>query len=167
MTTSSPSPTTRLTGAAARLVATLALACAAIALTFAFAASPQASAQTRKTGCVTHAKQGHHTCSASKKGHKRHGKSGSKGKAHHAKHAVKHKAGAPGATGAASAASCSDGTNATLDGEGSFTCANGSEAGCEEGFAPVISSDGSTLLCEPATEANEGEEANEGGEEEG
>jgi hypothetical protein len=163
-TTISPSPTTRLTGAAGRPVATLALACAVIALTFAFAASPQASAQTRKTGCVTHAKQGHHTCSASKN-RKHDGKSGSKSKAHHAKHAVKHRASAPGATGEASAASCSDGTNAILDGEGSFTCANGSEAGCEEGFTPVASSDGSTLLCEP--EANEGEEANEGGEAEG
>lgn len=62
-------------------------------------------------------------------------------------------AGSPGTT-------CSNGVNATLNEEGTFACTSGSEPGCQEGFAPVVADEGSTLVCEP-------EQTEVGGEEEG
>jgi hypothetical protein len=161
-------------GVRARLVATVALAM--VALVFALVVSQQASAQAHKAACAptsTHATHVSYTCSTSKS-HKGHRKG--KPKSHHAKHATgKHHTArkstgqAPNAAGdeAVSATSCSDGTNATANEEGGFTCANGSEPGCAEGLNPALSSDGSMLLCEP--EANDGEGGEEtltGGEEE-
>ncbi|HEV3318216.1 MAG TPA: hypothetical protein VG053_00595 [Solirubrobacteraceae bacterium] len=121
-----------------------------------------AGAQAHKAACsTTRVKHGSHACSSAK-GHKHKAKA----EAHHkhaagARHALsRSKASIPApAPGGSSAATCSDGVNATLDEEGTFACAGGAEPGCREGFAPVVSGDGSTLVCEP--------EASEGGEEEG
>ena len=153
----------RLSGAPTRLVATATL----VLVTVAFTASQQASAQAHKTACATHARHGSHACSTSKgsgKGDRRHARGKSKVGTHHAKH---HGAGGKDQSQGevTSKATCSDGTDPAPAGEGAFTCTDGSEPGCEEGFNPVASSDGSTLLCKPETgggeEAEEPEEAEE------
>jgi hypothetical protein len=162
-----PSSPTYPAGVSTRLLAIAALMLAAIALLFAFAASQQASAaRAHKAACAAisphrvYAKNHHlNACAARKGSHgKGHKKSGSGGKsktgAHHAKHAArKHRTTAtgpaPNTPGGYTAASCSNGTNATAGEESGFICANGTEPGCPEGFVPAISSDGSTLLCEP------------------
>jgi hypothetical protein len=112
-----------------------------------------AGAQAHKAACsAAHAKHGPHACAPSK-GHKHKAKIEA-----HRKHASDSRrtsaqgtvqippapapSGSPGAT-------CSDGVNATLNEEGTFACTNGAEPGCQEGFAPVVSGDGSTLICEP------------------
>lgn len=125
-----------------------------------------AGAQAHKAACfATHTKHGPHACSPAK-GHKHKVKT----EAHH-KHATGSRqapaqgkvqtppapapVGSPGSPGA----TCSDGVNATLDEEGNFACANGAEPGCQEGFTPVVSGDGSTLICEPEpSEAGSNEE---------
>ncbi|MGA8363974.1 MAG: hypothetical protein WB709_05590 [Solirubrobacteraceae bacterium] len=112
-----------------------------------------AGAQAHKAACsAAHAKHGPHACAPSKF-HKHKAKI----EAHH-KHANdSRRTSAQGivqtppalAPGGSSGATCSDGINATLNEEGTFACANGAEPGCQEGFAPVVASDASTLICEP------------------
>lgn len=131
--------------------------------------SHSAGAKAHKAACsTTHTKRGSHTCS-SFKGHKHGAKTGA-----HRRHATgsRHvpaqgKVQTPSGTssgpsgpapGGSSGATCSDGVNATLDEEGSFACANGAEPGCREGFAPVVSGDGSTLICEPELSETSGDE---------
>jgi hypothetical protein len=122
-------------------------------------------ARAHKAACAaTHTRRGSHACSPAK-GHKHRTKTD----AHH-KHAIGSRStpaaqskaptpsapvpsGSPGTT-------CSNVLNATLDEEGTFACAAGGEPGCQEGFAPVVADDGSTLVCEP-------EQVEAGGEEEG
>ncbi len=165
-------------GTSLRRLTPRALTVAAVACAFAVSASVRADAQTHrgavqhahgaaahalKAACSTHAKHaGSHSCSPAK-AHKHRAKAQAHRK--HAPGALLHAPvqegkvptssstpdGSPGAT-------CSDGLDATLDEEGSFACVNGAEPGCQEGFAPVVAGDGSTLICEP--------EADEAGEEE-
>ncbi len=146
----------------------LALAATALALTF--SVPQQAGARTAGAACVTtstRAGRDSRPCAPDKT--KRHRKS-KRSHSHHSKRHGKHGANAgPGAGSepdqpAAVQASCSDGTNATASGDGSFICASGSEPGCPEGFAPIVADGGSTLLCE--SEAGSGEEAEEEVEEE-
>ncbi len=112
---------------------------------------------------TTHAKHGSHAC-APAKGHKHKTKTEA-----HRKHAAgshhtpsQGKAQTPPAPGpgGSSGTTCPDGLNATLNEEGTFSCASGGEPGCQEDFAPVVAGDGSTLVCEP-------EPGEAGGEEEG
>jgi hypothetical protein len=121
-------------------------------------------ARAHKAACAAaHTKRGSHACSPAK-GHKHRTKTA----AHHKQASGSHNApaqgkaqtppapvpsGSPGTT-------CANGLNATLDEEGTFACAGGGEPGCQEGFAPVVANDGSTLVCEP-------EQVEAGGEEEG
>jgi hypothetical protein len=172
-----PSFATYLSGAFTRLFASGALTFAAVVVcAFALCVSPQADAQTHRGGarhahgaiahalkaaCSTHAKHsGSHSC-APPKAHKH----GAKAEAHR-KHAIgslhapaQGKASTPAPTlGGSSGATCSNGVNATLDEEGSFACSNGAEPGCQEGFAPAVSGDGSTLVCEPELSEAGGEE---------
>jgi hypothetical protein len=170
-----------------RLLTSGALILAAAVLVLAFCAPSQAGAQTRRTGAHTHgasarvhkahshgagararkascasahAKRGARTCSAKGHGHK------TKTAAHH-KHATgsRHAQGpgkvrspAPAAPAGSPGTTCPDGVNATLDEEGSFACAGGAEPGCQEGFSPVVSDDGSTLICESEQNEAGGEE---------
>jgi len=55
------------------------------------------------------------------------------------------------ADSASSAAICPNGAVAT--GDGSFRCEDGSEPTCEDGTIPVLSGDGSTLVCSAAARA--------------
>jgi hypothetical protein len=112
-----------------------------------------AGAQAHKAACsATRAKHGPHACAPSK-AHKHKAKIG----AHHKHASGSRRTSAQGtvqtpsapAPGGSPGATCSDGVNATLDEEGTFACANGAEPVCQEGFAPVVSGDGSTLICEP------------------
>ncbi len=155
-------------GARPRPLTAISLALAAIALALTFTAPQQAGARPARAACVTtstHAGHASRPCAPGKA--KRHHKS-KPSRRHHAKRHGKHGANAgPGAGSgqpAAVQASCSDGTNATASGDGSFTCTNGSEPGCGEGFAPVVANGGSTLLCE--SESGSSEEAEEEVEEE-
>jgi hypothetical protein len=174
-----PSFATYLSGLTARLFAWGVMAIATVAFAFAFCVSSQAGAQTHghraavqthrvsahahKAACATHARHGSHACSPGKP---RKHKAKSEARHTHAtgsRHApVQSKAQTPPAATSAGSpgTTCPDGVNATLDEEGSFACAGGAEPGCQEGFSPVVSDDGSTLVCEP--EQNEA-----GGEEEG
>jgi hypothetical protein len=120
-----------------------------------------ASARAHDAACsTTHAKHGSHAC-AFAKGHKHKAKAEGRHKhatgSRHVSSQDKVSTPAP-APGGASGATCSDGVNATLDEEGTFACANGAEPGCQEGFAPVVSGDGSTLVCEPEPSEAGGEE---------
>jgi hypothetical protein len=157
MTSSHPSAC--LPGARVWALTTTLLVLSAIAV--ALALPQQAGARARNAACTpTHARAGHgsRTCSAASKD-RRH----RKGKAlrHRAKPTGRRRlaTGADGAPGASAdaEASCPNGVDATASGEGSFTCADGSEPGCVEGFAPVVSSDGSKLLCEPESSDGAGE----------
>jgi len=47
---------------------------------------------------------------------------------------------------------CSDGSSATMGGEGAFACANGSEPQCPEPTFLTLSENGSTLVCEASEE---------------
>jgi hypothetical protein len=83
-------------------------------------------------------------------------------KRHHPAHArPKHRSHTPSAPGAQaaeapSAAVCDDGSAPFASEEGSFSCEDGSAPECEPGLVEVLSSDGSTLLCEaPAGEEPE------------
>jgi hypothetical protein len=164
-----------------------AVALATIVLIFAFAVTGQAGARMHRTACVhssgSHVAHGSHKCPAGRGG-KGHAKSG-KPRRHHSKrdiasgrHAANKGAGSdPGAVGAnpgtgsnpgamnapgageeAAESSCADGTNAAVDGAGTFVCADGSEPSCAEGMAPMASNDGATLLCVPEEEGEEEEE---------
>lgn len=122
-----------------------------------------AGAQAHKAACsATHAKHGSHACSPSK-GHKHQTKT----ETHH-KHATGSRhipaqgkvqtPQSPGPAGRSPGTTCSDGLDATLDEDGTFACSNGGEPNCQEGFSPVVSSDGSTLICEPEPSEAAGEE---------
>jgi hypothetical protein len=123
-----------------------------------------ARVRAHKAACVAaHTRRDSHACSPAK-GHKHR----TKPEAHH-RHAIGSRH-APAVQGKAPTlpapvsnspgTTCSNGLNATLNEEGSFACAGGGEPGCQEGFAPVVAEDGTTLVCEP-------EQADAGGEEEG
>ena len=112
-----------------------------------------AGAQAHKAACsAAHAKHGPHVCAPSKV-HKHKAKI----EVHHKHASDSRRPSAQGivqtppapAPGGSPGATCSNGINATLNEEGTFACVNGVEPGCQEGFAPVVASDGSTLICEP------------------
>ncbi len=128
----------------------------------------QTMAQARKAVCTssstTHSKRGAHACAQSKHTFRSHGKSKKsharvKARVHHAKHAVPTAKHADGKKPAAAdrtkppagtspiPAICEDGSAPTREASGSFSCDDESEPGCESGSTPVLSSDGSTLLC--------------------
>lgn len=148
-----------------RALAATTLALAALSSPVAAAAAPQRAGARSAAACVTamaHTGHGSRSCALGKVKHRNKRKPN---RSHHSKRADKHGAdtgsGIEAGTGASSPrptieASCSDGSDATVAGNGSFVCANGSEPGCGEGFAPVVSSDASTMLCE--REAGSGEE---------
>ena len=125
------------------------------------ARSHGAGAQARKASCASaHPKHSARTCSAKSHKHK------TKTEAHrkhatgslHAQAPGKVRSPAPATPAVSPGATCPDGVNATLDEEGSFACAGGAEPGCQEGFSPVVSDDGSTLVCEPEQNEAGGEE---------
>lgn len=131
------------------------------------ARSHSAGARAQKAACVAaaHAKHGSHACSLAK-GHKPKPKTKTEG---HHKHATgghrtppqgKAQTSPASGPGASPGTTCSEGLDATLNEEGTFSCAGGGEPGCQEGFAPVVAGDGATLVCEP-------EPGEAGGEEEG
>jgi len=70
-----------------------------------------------------------------------------KAKRRHAKHVKK---AAQPATTDATAALCDNGAAPYPTGNGSFSCADGSEPGCEDGFLAAPSASGSALVCAPA-----------------
>jgi hypothetical protein len=146
-------------------------------LALALALSPQAGARARGAACTHSAQEGHprgtHSClgagDAGRSSH-RHGKSHAHSRTgrHHPKHGSGHHGGAQsggrhtnevgtggeeGGSGEAQApgpleALCEDGSAPEAEGGGTFTCEDGSEPSCAEGLEPVLSSDGSQLLCE-------------------
>lgn len=154
-----------------------------LALTFGFSAQADAHARARqlhvhrlhghahahgigpkahRAACAgTHSRHGAHACSSVKE--HRH-KTGSQVHRRHTTSDSRHisppstvQTPAPVALGGPTGTTCPDGHNATLDEEGGFACGDGAEPGCQEGFAPVIASDGSTLVCEPEAKEDDGE----------
>ncbi len=111
--------------------------------------APSFAHHARATHASTKSKtKGHHAK------HKHHGK---KGKKH--KTAAKHQAAhvqAPALTPAV----CEDGSRPVNEGEGGFSCANGSEPVCANGAEPSPAHGGSKLLCPaPSKSTTEWEEA--------
>ena len=156
-----------LVGGATRFALTTVLVLATVALVFAFAASSQASAQGTQERLHDPHRRDSHTCSASK-GHKGHVKGRSKTGTRRAEHHAANKgAGREAQVGRRRRALRSDLLGDAYERRRrrrrTFTCANGSEPGCAEGFTPVVSADGAALLCEP--EAINGSEAGDGEEE--
>jgi hypothetical protein len=138
------------------LTAILALALSLATLVVVLVCSPQALARTRKAACSsTHtvrpkghsracAQSRHASRSARRSKAHAHGKV----KGHHARHAAKKKA----KKGAKSQvkqvpAVCEDASAPARESEGFFTCADESEPVCRNGSIPVLSSNGSTLVC--------------------
>jgi hypothetical protein len=129
-----------------RLTSALTLLACAIALAAALIGPAQTLAQThRAVSCpsaTSHAKARHgaHTCA----------RSSHKAKGHHRKHRSKHalaKAPQQGVPTALPAAYCEDGAAPVRAGDGSFSCADGSEPECEDGVEPTPSSNGKSLVC--------------------
>lgn len=123
-----------------------------------------ARTRAHKAACAAaHVRRGSHACSPGK-GHKHRTKTDASHKhATGSRHtSVQGKAQTPAASApsGSSGTTCANGLNATLDEEGTFACTGGGEPGCQEGFAPVVADDGTTLVCEP-------EQVEAGGEEEG
>ena len=124
-------------------------------------ALPAASvARAHKSNChaasTTHSKHADRKCS--RPAHKA---KPTHAKRHHPAHArPKHKSHTPTTTGTeesegAGEALCADGSAPFASEEGTFACEDGSAPECAAGLVEVISSDGSTLLCE----ASVGEES--------
>ena len=105
------------------------------------------AAKTPKTSCVSRssAKAKHNTHRAACPVRKHKGRA--KVKRHRAKHALKAK---QHTTTAATSALCDNGTEPQSAGNGAFSCADGSEPGCESGLEAAPSASGSTLVCVPA-----------------
>lgn len=122
-------------------------------------------ARAHKACATSHGKHGgSHACSPAK-GHKHDGKKAKDHREHasgsrHTPTQSKVQTPPTPAPAESPGTTCSSGVDATLNEEGTFTCASGGEPGCQEGFAPVVADEGSTLVCEP-------EQAEVGGEEEG
>jgi hypothetical protein len=139
-----------------------AMATVAVLLTL----TPQTLAQARKAACssstTSHAKRSAHACAQSKRtsksSHKSKTHSHPKGNGHHVKHGVKPASPTKSAIGAKAPAAtsltpatCEDSSAPVRAGDGSFSCDDESEPGCESGSAPTLSSDRSTLICNVAT----------------
>lgn len=140
-----------------RLTQLPALAVLLAVLVMALLGPSQTLAQARKVACspsATHTKAGRRARVCVRSSHK--------GKAHHAtkrdaKHAVDKKA--PKASSPAPAtvaAYCEDGSAPVRAGDGSFSCADGSEPECEGGATPRPSRNGKRLVCPVATEGEAG-----------
>ncbi len=129
----------------------------------------QTLAQTRKPSCTTSSARtgGRHTsrkCTQSPR------KTGGKTQARHAakrhsKHATAGKTHKRAPSAPAPAAKCEDASAPVRAGDGSFSCADGSEPACEDGATPTPSGNGKSLVCpisnesEPSSVEAECEEA--------
>jgi len=135
---------------APRLALALTLTATLSVLGTALLGPAQTLAQTRRAACSTgaHAKSRHagaHACAQSShklKAGKRHGKHSSTKKTS--------RTGSPGSQ--AVAALCQDGSAPVRGGDGSFSCADGSEPTCEDGATPTSTRNGKSLLCPAASE---------------
>jgi hypothetical protein len=146
MTTSfCPRRLTALLGpAAAFAVATLVVALVLPA--GALARAPKPSSAAHKASCVSgsaRAKRRARACAGSK--HK--GKSHHASKRHHAKRSVKQTGSTAPAGASQVPARCEDGSPPLRVKDGSFSCFDGSEPGCEGNSIPKRSSSGAALLC--------------------
>jgi hypothetical protein len=143
-----------------RFASALTLAVFLAVLVAALLGPSQSLAQTHKLACAhARAKRSAQACV----------QSAHRGKARHAsKHRGKHTlANAPSETlPALAAASCEDGSAPVREGNGSFSCADGSEPECEDGSTPTRSGNGKSLLCpvigEAGPESSEAAECEEG-----
>lgn len=114
----------------------------------------QTLAQTHKPACSTAAhakKRSAHACTQPSHKVKTEARHAAK---RHTKHTSKKtgKAGTP-ASQAAVAAQCEDGSAPVRAGDGSFSCADGSEPECESGATPTPSRNGKSLLCPTPAES--------------
>jgi hypothetical protein len=130
----------------------LALSLSVIAMAL-FGAS-QTLAQTHKAACSTAAhakKRSAHACTQPSHKVKTEARHAAK---RHTKHTSKKtgKAGTP-VSQAAVAAQCEDGSAPVRAGDGSFSCADGSEPECESGATPTPSRSGKSLLCPAPAES--------------
>lgn len=140
----------------------LAAALVLLALAMPLALSPQASAQTRKGACkpsaAHHVKHGAQACAKPRHKTRPHARANTRGR--HAKHKPARSGHRPTAkpqtVAGRIAAACEDGSTPQLEGDGSFSCGDGSEPGCESGAATTPSGDGSTLLCDSSPASSSG-----------
>jgi hypothetical protein len=80
-------------------------------------------------------------------------RSGHRHRLHKKKKPAQQGAGAPVAAAAPAPAACEDGSRPRSDGEGAFSCGDGSEPSCGNGADPVLSSSRAKLVC-PAPPAS-------------
>ena len=143
------------------LTAVLALALSIVAIVAVLVLSPQALAHGHKAACsssATHSKHGARACVQSRraaKSHKRKAHARPKVKGHHSKHAAttnkttKKKAKSPTGT-IQTPAVCEDGIVPVRESDGFFSCDDESEPGCENGSTPMLTPNGTKLICGPA-----------------
>jgi hypothetical protein len=161
--------------------AILVAALAAAALVVVLALSPAAGAHARGAACThpaaRHSDRDTHSCAGvegtDRSGHRSKLHDREKSGRHRTKHRPKRTASAEGGEGAEEAseggeegvevlgserqpggapeALCEDGSAPEAEGSGAFACEDGSEPACAGGLRPVVSADGSQLLCEAAS----------------
>jgi hypothetical protein len=147
----------------ARPLPALALLLAALAALLCRPAA--APAKAARSACSTTSAGTKHVRACAGRAHS--GRSHAKAKGHRSGHrhrinkkkSSRHSSGAP-ATAALTPATCEDGSRPHSEGEGTFSCGDGSEPVCTSGAEPLASSNGARLVCPaPAAGAVEWNEA--------
>jgi hypothetical protein len=148
-----------------RLTRTITSALALGLLVAALLGPSQTFAQTRKAACTssavhTKAKRAARACTQSSHKGKHKPRHAAKGHTKHASSKTSSKRGSGSA--ALIPASCEDGSVPVRAGDGSFSCADGSEPECENGASPTASHNGRSLLCPVPAELTSGSSEGEG-----
>ncbi len=161
------------------LLAGLAATLLSVVLVLALASSARAADRSQRATChslFVHSGHGARACAGSRgaggrsagHGARRHSRKTRKHGKHHAKkkHARKpdgsavetgHEGERQTAAKRTLEATCEDTSSPVIDGEGAFSCQDGSEPRCEEGLLPILSESGVALVCE----AEPGEESDQ------
>jgi hypothetical protein len=133
------------------LLAATALALATIA---ALLASPGIAAE-RKTSCSSHAHARHGAapaCTGTAHGHKARGRHANRGYTGvHGATSTRGPTGPAPAAAAGTPATCEDGADASVNHQGSLSCADASQPTCQDGSSPRRSTSGHTTLCPAPT----------------
>ncbi len=137
-------------------MAVVTLAVSLSAIVAALLGPAQTLAQTHRPACQSSAharKRTAHTCTQPSHKVKAQARHAAK---RHAKRTVRKKSKGGAHAAPAVAAQCEDGSAPVRAADGSFSCDDGSEPGCEGGATPASSRNGKSLLCPVAAEGEAG-----------